>query len=192
MTVVLALISDDNEVVMGCDSAGVTGDELDIRSDSKMFFKNGCLFGFCGSFRVCQLVKYYLDFAKFQPKSKMDPFEYVVKKVVVPLQDMLKQQNVPKDEEDFSFIIGFHSSIFVVSADFQVAESRDGFCAIGAGAQIAKGALYVAKKAGCFSSKNAVVMGLKAAERYSTEVRGPFMIETIGLGNKENDNQLEI
>lgn len=179
MTVVLALVSDDNEVVMGSDSAGISDGELEIRSDPKIFTKNGCLFGFCGSFRVCQLVRFHFNFPKFDVKDKMDPMEYIVVKLVVPLRALLKEYEVDKESEDFSFIVGFRTNLFVVSADLQVASQRDGYCAIGAGAQIAKGALYVAKKAGCFSGKNAVVMGLKAAERYSTEVRGPFLIETI-------------
>jgi|LakMenE01Jun11ns_1017448.scaffolds.fasta_scaffold9766892_1 hypothetical protein len=179
MTVIVALLSDDNEVVVGSDSAGISDSELEIRSDPKLFVKNGCIFGFCGSYRVCQLVRYHFNFPKFDIKEKLDPMEYMVTKVIVPLRALLKEFEVDKESEDFSFIMGFKKNLFVVSADLQVASQRDGFCAIGAGAQIAKGALYVAKKAGCFSGKNAVVMGLKAAERYSTDVRGPFVIETI-------------
>jgi len=180
MTVVVAVVSDDNELVMGCDSAGISDSDLEIRSDPKLFLRNGCLFGFCGSYRVCQLVRFFFNFPKFDVKEKMDPMQYMVTRVVVSLRALLKEHEVlDKDAEDFSFIMGFNKNLFIVSSDFQVAAQRDGFCAIGAGSQIAKGALYVAHKAGCFSAKNAVVMGLKAAERYSTDVRGPFIIETI-------------
>jgi ATP-dependent protease HslVU (ClpYQ) peptidase subunit len=177
MTVIVAALSDENEVVMGADSAGISENELEIRRDPKIFIKNGFLFGFCGSYRVCQLVRYHLTFPKFEGEDAM---QYMVTKFVVSLRSMLKEFEVDvKSDEDFSFIVGFKKNIFVVSADLQVAEQRDGFCAIGAGAQIAKGGLYVAKKAGCFSAKNAVVMALKAAERYCTEARGPFIIESV-------------
>jgi ATP-dependent protease HslVU (ClpYQ) peptidase subunit len=179
MTVVVAVLSDENDVIIGSDSAGISETDLEIRKDPKLFVKNGCIFGFCGSYRVCQLVRYHFSFPTFHAHDKVDPLEYMVTKFIVPLRTLLKEYEVDKESEDFSFIIGFKKHIFTVSADLQVAEQRDGFCAIGAGAQIAKGALYVAKKAGCFSAKNAVVMGLKAAERYCTDVRGPFEIDSI-------------
>lgn len=179
MTVVVALISNDNDVIVGSDSAGISNTDLEIRTDPKLFIKNDCIFGFCGSYRVCQIVRYHFNFSKFDIKDKIEPLEYMVLKVIVPLRALLKEYEIDKDTEDFSFIMGFKKNLFVVSADLQVASQKDEFCAIGSGAQIAKGALYVAKKAGCFSGKNAIVMALKAAERYSTDVRGPFLIETI-------------
>jgi ATP-dependent protease HslVU (ClpYQ) peptidase subunit len=182
MTVIVGLIGDNGEIVVGGDSSGISDTEMDIRNDPKVFTKSGFVFGFAGSFRVCQLVRF--GFAVPTILDQYDPYEYMVMVFVKELFSFLKNNEIDIKEEDFSCVVAFKRNLFVVSADMQVADQKDGYCAIGNGSQSAKGALYALKKAGCFSSKNAVVVALKASERYNTDVRGPFIIETVPVNTK--------
>ena len=59
MTVIVAVVSDDGEIIFGADSAATdTAGTLALRGDAKVFKRDGYTIGFCGSYRVGQLVKH--------------------------------------------------------------------------------------------------------------------------------------
>jgi len=167
-------IAERGGVHIGGDSAGVAGLSLTVRADTKVFRKQGYLFGFTTSFRMGQLIRYSLDLPK--PKGRLDRF--MATKFIDSVRSCLKSGGwARKDnerEEGGTFLVGTHGQLFTVYEDYQVAQAADGFAAVGCGDQIALGALYATAGSGLKPRKR-LELALQAAERFSAGVRGPFV-----------------
>lgn len=165
MTCIVGVIGPDGTITMGGDSAGVSDGRLELRKDAKVFRNGPYLIGCCGKWRVAQLLK----FARLPEPKKGDMFEHMVTKFIPRLQLLLKGQ------DNYSMLVGMRGHIFHLYADLQVAEAVEEYAAAGSGAQVAKGALYTVIGPPAMR----VTMALHAAERYCTDVRGPFTILSI-------------
>lgn len=180
MTVIVAVVSDDGEIVFGADSAS-TDDSgtLGLRGDAKLFERDGYIIGFCGSYRVGQLVKHEMRLPCIE-----DGYDerFMVREFIPRLRKLLSKNGcmnttgVDKMEDGSSLLVGFNGCLFVIADDFQVEVAQDDYVAIGAGAQIALGSLHADKTAGHLTAREAVENALGAAERYCSTVRGPFCI----------------
>src|SRR5919109_4864584 len=85
MTAIVGL-ADESKVWIGGDSAGVAGLSLTVRADEKVFRRGEWVFGFTGSFRAGQLLRYSLnvpeprgDLAKFLATEFIDAVRYCLK-----------------------------------------------------------------------------------------------------------------
>jgi hypothetical protein len=74
-----------------------------------------------------------------------------------------------------TFLVGYGNRLFRIDEDYQVAETLDGFDAIGSGSQVALGALYACQH---LDPKERVFQALLAAERFNAAVRAPFIIQS--------------
>jgi ATP-dependent protease HslVU (ClpYQ) peptidase subunit len=173
MTAVVGLVQ-SGSVYIGGDSAGVSGMNLTVRADTKVFRKKRYLFGFTTSFRMGQLIRYSLKLPK--PTGNLDAFMSTT--FIDALRDCLKtggwaaKEN--EREEGGTFLVGVQGELFAVYDDYQVAKAADGFAAVGCGDQIALGALFATADAG-LAPRRRVRNALAAAERYSAGVCGPFV-----------------
>lgn len=177
MTCVAGLIH-DGRVWIGADSAGITGQDLRVRSDAKVFHNGPCVIGFAGSFRVGQILRY--QFAPPKHPRGMDGHEYMVKLFVTALRITHQVSGCSsKDNEEESFegdiLVGYRGELYQIGADYQVGCYADGFAAIGTGDRVALGVLYVTKG---IDPRRRLLKALEAAERFSTSVRAPFVIES--------------
>lgn len=165
-------------VFMGADSAGVSGWDLTVRADSKLFERGPFLMGFTSSFRMGDLLRYRLEVPE-HPELIADR-EYLATVFVDAVRACLKDGGfATKDKEAEAggdFLIGYRGHVYTIHGDYQVAESLDGFMAVGCGAQAALGALYAtgALVEGCTPDQR-IELALKSAERLSAGVRGPFV-----------------
>ena len=184
MTVIVAVVSDDGEIIFGADSAA-TDDSgtLALRADGKLFTKSGYTIGFCGSYRVGQLVKHEMHLPSPSYCMTYDEAErFMVREFVPRLRKLLSKNGcmntsgVNKIEDSSSLLVGFDGYLFVIADDFQVEVTHDDYAAIGSGAQIALGSLHADKTAGHLSAYDAVQNALAASERYCAHVRSPFYI----------------
>jgi ATP-dependent protease HslVU (ClpYQ) peptidase subunit len=177
MTAIVGLAS-GGAVFIGGDSAGVSGLDLSVRADAKVFRKRGYLFGFTTSFRMGQLIRYSLDLPK--PKGDLDTF--MATRFIDGLRDCLKAggwaRKENEREEGGTFLVGVRGRLFAVYDDYQVAQAADGFAAVGCGDQVALGALYATAGTNMKPRKR-VKVALAAAERFSAGVRGPFVCMSI-------------
>lgn len=179
MTCIVGIVEGDR-VWMGGDSAGLAGYSLTVRADQKVFRNGEFLLGFCGSFRMGQLLRYSFQPPK-QPR-RSDVYRYMVTTFVDGVRDTLKKGGFARKKEDVeeidgSFLVGYRGRLFVVDEDYQIAEALDGFVAVGCGQEIAQGALYVTQT---MDARKRVRRALDAAERYSAGVRRPFAIQVLG------------
>jgi ATP-dependent protease HslVU (ClpYQ) peptidase subunit len=169
-------IAEGGRVYIGGDSAGVSGWDLTVRGDSKVFRNGDVVMGFTSSFRMGQLLRY-----KFVPPTHDAAHgveQYMVTAFVDAVRDCLKAGGYAKRENDAEsggvFLVGYRGHLFAIQADYQVANSADGYTAVGCGDQIARGALYATAGR---PPMERVMVALEAAERCSAGVRAPFVVE---------------
>lgn len=181
MTVIAGLV-DQGRVILGGDSAGISGYSLTVRSDVKVFTSGAYAFGFAGSFRSGQL----LHWSFVPPEPPTDPAEldrFMSTVWVDALRGTLTEggASMSWDGQERSggaiFLVGVRGRLLEVDSDYQVGESADGYAAIGCGAGPALGALNATAGLG-LSPENRISAALIAAERHSAGVRGPFTITT--------------
>jgi len=173
----IAGFCDTGHVWMGGDSAGVSGWDLTVRADQKVFKNGDFLFGFTSSFRMGQLLQY-----KLQPPKQHDQetYAYMVTAFVDSVRECLKAGGfAEKDKERESggvFLVGYKGRLFYVASDYQIAEALDGYDACGCGDAFIRGALFATKG---MDPQRRMEISLQAAERHSAGVRGPFQIMSI-------------
>lgn len=175
MTCIVAVV-DNDKVWMGGDSAGVSGMDLMVRKDPKVFRVGEFLMGFTTSFRMGQILMHGFN----PPTITGDLFKYMVNEFVPALRHAFKEGGFlelnANREKGGTFLVGIRGRLFMIESDFQVGETYDGYAAVGCGDQIAHGALFASKE---LPAKKRVKLALKAAERYSSGVRGPFLVDSI-------------
>ena len=185
MTCIAAAI-DEKEMVVGGDSAGVGGWGLDLRADPKVFRNGPLVIGGTGSFRMLQLLQFELSVPK---KGNMDAFKYMVTKFIPALRKCFKDNGFSRvkenvEEIDGAFIVAGYERIFAVRVDFQVAESKYPYYALGCGEEFALGAfntLYRMDGEKINEARYAVEHALTAAEAHCAGVRSPFVFESMKI-----------
>ena len=170
-------IAMNGHVIMGGDSAGISGLDLTVRSDEKVFRRGPFLMGFTSSFRMGQLLRYKLEVPE-HPKGMAD-LEYMTILFVDSVRECLESGGWKKKkderEEGGTFLVGYNGQVYEVHDDFQLAWPVNGYSACGCGAQVALGAIYGIQFAG-YGPRAMVQVALEAAEEFNAGVRGPFVI----------------
>ena len=164
-------------IIMGGDSAGVSGWDLVTRADEKVFRRGPFLIGFTSSFRMGQLIRYKLD---VPPRDEtVGGMEYMATTFVDAVRTCLGEGGWRKvsdsREEGGIFLVGYESVVYRIDNDFQVGCSAAGYAACGCGAEIALGALHATAQM-ALQAVARVEGALRAAEALSAGVRGPFVI----------------
>jgi hypothetical protein len=182
VTCIAGIVDSDGTVYIGGDSAGVSGWDLIVRADEKVFTApGGIAFGFTTSFRMGQVLRYGLDLrtSLLQLDNGKPIGEWMVIDFVNTVRECFKSAGyASKDkerEEGGTFLVGLRGRLFEIGTDYQVGESLDGIHACGAGAQVALGALWAQRYLG-LAPEQRVRVALEAAERFSAAVRSPFEI----------------
>jgi len=177
MTCIVGLIEGDR-VWMGGDSAGVSGLDITVRADPKVFRNGPYLIGFTSSFRMGQLLAYKLKAPLVEEGE--DVFSFMVTRFVDAVRDCLKEggyaQRTNDAEQGGSFLVGFRRRLFSIQSDYQVCEALRGYHAIGCGADYALGSL--ASTVGQ-EGESRLRRALEIAELFSGGVRAPFRIECL-------------
>ena len=170
-------IAEKGKVYIGGDSAGVAGLQTVVRSDSKVFHRQGVSFGFTTSFRMGQLLRYKLKVPN-HPKTK-DDVEYLTTDFIDSVIKCFETNKFAnKDGEQISggsFIIGYRGNIYEVGSDFQLAVPSEGYSSVGCGDQIALGSLFSTKNFK-MKPKDRIILALEAATAYSGGVLPPYTI----------------
>lgn len=179
MTCIVGLVH-KNRVYMGCDSAGTSGWDLTIRSDTKLFRNGPFLVGFTHSFRMGQLLRH-----SFQPPDReesQDPEQFMVTTFIDAVRTCLKAGGYASKQNDVEsggfFMVGYQGRLFVIEADYQVGVPVCGFAALGSGANVALGSLYTTSHYN-EHPETRIRLALETAEALNGAVRGPFRQEVL-------------
>ena len=175
MTAIAAVVH-DGRVYIGADSAGVDDTlALVVRADAKVFVNGPMVFGFCGSFRMGQLLRYAFTPPPMTKRGDVD--RYMVTRFIDAVRKCLKKGGFAKVddkvEEGGNFLVGFRGRLFEIDSDFQVGEGLDPYRAVGIGRDVVLGALYATDGQ---RPEERIHMALAAAERFGAAVRGPFSV----------------
>lgn len=177
MTCITGIVQ-GGEVWIGGDSAGVSGYDLRVRGDEKVFQVGEFLFGICGSFRVGQILRY-----RFTPPPLLtwDVRAFMATDFVDAARTTLKEAGCLMSLQEEariggSFLVGVRGELFEIDCDLQFACHPDGFGACGAGAGPALGALHATEGK---PARDRVRCALEAAERFCAGVRSPFVIRKL-------------
>ena len=181
MTCIVGFVDKKNKkVIIGGDSAGVSGFDLTVRKDPKVFKVKDFIIGGTTSFRMLQILRF-----KFNPPEIDDKelYEYMCTDFIDSVREVFKENGFEKkyssgDELGGCFLVGYKDRLFMVEDDFQVSETIRGFDAVGCGATYALGSIYSDNDNVDYitSSRNKVKKSLLAAEFFSSGVRSPFVI----------------
>lgn len=176
MTCIVGL-QHDGGVTMGGDSAGISGWDLTVRADPKVFRNGDFLIGFTSSFRMGQVLQY--DWSPPERPEHADDFTYLVRDVVKSLRAVLKDagaaRNESGEESGGAFLLAYRAHLYVIESDFQVGLPAKGYAAVGCGAQIARGSLCSTLAVANLLPEKHVQLALQAAEAHSAGVCGPFV-----------------
>lgn len=169
-------IATNGKVTIGGDSAGVSGLDLTVRSDEKVFKNGEFLFGFTSSFRMGQILRF-----SFTPPARSEgteDYKYLTTTFIDAVRAALKAGGYASNKDGAeiggTFLLGYRGKLYQVYSDYQVASTADEFAACGCGEKIALGSLWTSRKHG--DSAQRIRVALRAAERFSAGVRGPFTI----------------
>lgn len=161
------------KVFLGGDSAGVTGWDLMVRADTKVFISGDFAIGFTTSFRLGQLLQYRLKLPT-PPRTQKLLYSFMVNEFVEATRECLKLGGMAtKDkeaEQGGTFLVGVRGRLFIVESDYQIIEPAVPFAAVGCGAPYAVGSLATSKG----KPADRVKKALGVAEQFCAGVRGPF------------------
>ncbi len=174
MTCVAGFVHGD-DVYIGADSAGCRSWDITVRADEKVFRKGQYLIGFCGSFRMGDVLRYHMEYT--DASGADDIREFLVTKFVPNAREAMKAAGYAKVSDNVEtggeFLVGVRGRLFNFQPDFQVAEPAVGYDAIGCGHAYAKGCLFTDL---AVEPQERVLQALRAAGEHSNGVRQPFLV----------------
>jgi len=185
MTCIVGLITKDAAYIGG--DTRLTQDSGIINGVfEKVFFKNNLLFGFCGNYRLGQILRYRFS----SPDSSKQNFEeYLNTKFIDALMKCLEKAghaclgegDIPRIEGDGSFFIASNREIFTIDPDFCVTKV-DEIEALGSGAAYAIGSLETTKDWDVVHPTSRIQIALEVACKYAAACAPPFVImDTNGV-----------
>lgn len=181
MTCIVGVETPDG-VVIGADSAGVSGYSICIRADEKVFRSGDFVFGFTSSFRMGQLLRYKLTPPRAPaPSAKQaERDRWMTSEWIDAVRQTLKTGGYAEVENNVEsgglFLVGWRRTLYIVGDDFQVARPLSGEWAVGCGSDLALGALFCARG----QPRARVRKALGAAAAHSGGVAPPFRIVNGG------------
>lgn len=176
MTAIAALVS-DGVVYIGGDSAGVAGLSVTVRKDPKVFINGEFLMGFTSSFRMGSILRYAFTPPIHPKKMGVDRFMNTLF-----IDEVRKCFNdggfAPPQQKGGTFLVGYRQRLFLIDSDYQVGIPASHYDAVGCGGELCIGSLFSTEKSN-MSPKDRIKLALRAAEKHSGGVIGPFVIKSI-------------
>jgi hypothetical protein len=158
MTIVAGIITPDF-TGMGSDSLAADDDIASITASPKVMKFGELIVGFSGNFRVGQ------QFFKYASKVTSPSLEQIL-------------ENTKVEGDDWQLLAIEKGRLYEITSDKGILESIKtkgrAYGAIGSGASVALGALYVSSE-----DEGALMRALEASAEHCTSVRGPFKIMSL-------------
>lgn len=166
-------IADGKSVWIGGDSAGVTGLNLRVRADAKVFVNGPMVFGFTSSFRMGQLLHHSLVIPRqFEGHDDQWLCSDFVNAVRACLKDGGFATTHDGAESGGEFLIGYRGHLYVVHSDYQISDPADQFAAVGCGDNYALGSLLNS----IGKPEQRIREALETAAHFSAGVSAPFVV----------------
>lgn len=165
-------------VLLGGDSAGMSGWVRQHRADPKVFEHGAYVIGFPTSFRMGQLIR-YADLPKPLDRDGEDLDRFMATEFVDAVRQALKDGGWAKKEHERedggTFLVGVNGHLYRIDDDYQTGRTLDGYDAAGCGWEVAYGALHAT--AGMeLEPIERVGRALQAAAHHNGGVHPPFNV----------------
>lgn len=179
MTCIVGL-EDQGRVIIGADSASVSGYQTTVTRLKKVFKTGPFVIGYTSSFRMGQLLQYNLHVR--EQYASEDDLAFMVTAFAEAVRTCLKDGGYARVESNAesggAFLVGYRGNLYRVADDFQVNSAAQGYDAVGCGDDYAMGALYACRGVE-MPAENRVLAALQAADNFSGWVCRPFAIEIL-------------
>lgn len=164
-------------VVIGGDSAGLSGWSKTIRSDEKVFTVGDYIMGFTDSFRMGQLLRYHLQVTA---PDTWDVDKFMATTFIDEVRDTLKgggwASTDSGQEKGGTFLVGVAGRLYSIHSDYQFGRATCGYAAVGCGNDIALGSLHTSGQYDGVAPERRIELALEAAAALSGGCAGPFTI----------------
>ena len=180
MTVIVG-VEERGLVWLGADSCASNETTSQLLAESKIWRSGAYVVGVSGSSRAAEVIRY---FAKLPAPPSRGVRRHIVVEVVPIIQKAMRKTKAIKSAGDWDrggptggeahggdILIAVGSHLFSVDQEFSVSRVRDGYNAIGSGADVANGALFATRG---MPAKKRIALALTAAAHHACGVRGPF------------------
>ena len=184
MSCVVSYINPDGSIVMGSDSVGADDYNKEVfeRVDEKVFVKGDMIFGFVGSFRVGQLVRYKFKIPKRLNSCKSD-HEYMCTTFVDELKKCLVDNHsvrtVDGEASCGEMLVGYNGAVYCIDGDYHVGIYATDYMSIGIGSAHALGALHTLTYNKQLSTETRVKRALEASILFNAYVMEPIVIKKL-------------
>lgn len=169
----IVAINDEGTICMAADSLGSNDYIKRHRTDTKLFHNGEYLIGACGHIRTMQLVMPEL----WKPPKKIVKFVDKLRKHFFSNGCVVESEE-GQDSCSINLIIGHKSSLYEMHSDFQIAEYKDDYTAIGSGSQYALGSLYTTARTK-LKPPDRLEIAMRAAAYFSPSVGGEIIFEYL-------------
>lgn len=184
MTCIVGFINKDT-VYMGGDSSGVADNEVKVRKDPKVFKVGPFVIGFCGSYRLGQLLRSSKFIIPKQKPTQIDE-DYMITEFVDAVKSLFTNSDAIFDNNS-GFLVGYRGKLYGVYDDYQIEEVVGNYNAMGAGEQYAKGALDTLELFETDLKPEEIVgYSLQTSEKFCPAVLGPMIL--VKMSKKESIN----
>lgn len=133
----------NNEIILAGDKSGSNGFLKVNIKEPKVFHKKDFMIGYCGSFRMGQILKYVWEI----PKRKVDQTteNYIYIDIITSIKKCFKDNGFgDEDKNKFgNFILCYENRIFEVQQDMSILEHEMNIVCIGSGEYHAVAAVQV-------------------------------------------------
>ncbi len=177
MTCIAGVVHGKKVYIAG-DSCGSDGQHRAVMGDSKVFTRGPFAFGYCGSFRLGQLVEHVMGLP--EPLVSQSDMAYLCGPFISSLRECLRQHgnlglSDGTEHSHGAMLLGYRGKLYELGTDFAVLEQRDNIAAVGSGSHYALGALVVLGGA----PKKRLASALAAAAHLAPHVMGPFNLVSV-------------
>ncbi len=171
---------DGNKVTIGADSAGVSGLDITVRKDPKVFINGDFVIGCTSSFRMIELLQFSL---KVKERNDKEVYEYMCTDFIKGVRKCFRkggflQKFKDGDDQGGQFLVGYQGRLFKIGGDFQVGEPMDDFDSCGCGQDYALGSLETTEGTS-LTPEERIRVALEISSKRSGGVRPPFIFKTI-------------
>lgn len=181
MTCVVGMVRGGG-VWLAADSGGYGADSEIFRySTPKVWRWGDILFGGAGSWRAMQVLQQYLcDESVFELRSQYKDAESFLVQAIIPQISMLFTIHFSDPSvNDWTLLLGFEGSLYLVESDYLCIPIMDGYCAIGSAEREATGALAVLSSNKRAPPGELLRRALEAVEKHSGVCTPPFLEVSI-------------
>ena len=183
MTCIVGYVDEHENIYLGGDSAGTSGTHLNVLVDKKVFINDGMIYGFTGTYRLGQLLRYSLN---RPPQTGTDDHEYMCTIFINKVIECLENNKYAELEDnvitnDGVFLVGYRGVLYKVDSNFQILQLSFNFDACGCGERYALGALYTLRDSNLSPTEKIKI----AFGKFNDKLKflNPVNTDTIDLGS---------